>query len=158
MFSSSQIGAFRTGTESLAPQVINIQGTTDVKQSFFVEFLQYYTDIIFPILKSYVIPILVSDFSNVEIEFNKHLGNFGKKVDEINKTTFEKAEDLQEIITFIFVSYSLLEQVIKTYKVEVLTEKVLHTLEILRDFDNTYLDILMKRPEQLSEVLNNIRR
>jgi hypothetical protein len=157
MFSSSQIGMFRTGTESVARQAINTEGTTDIEQSFIVEFLHYYTDIIFLILKSDVIPILEADYSNVDNEFNRHLHNFGKKIDEINQTTFERVDNLQEFITFISTSYNLLEQVIITYKIEGLTEKVLHTLGVLRDFDDIYLNILMKRPEQLSAVINNIR-
>src|SRR6266487_6415895 len=106
MFSSSQIAVYRTGSESVATQVINIEENMNIRkqESLFVEFLQYYTDIMFRVLKSHVIPILVTDAHTMENQFNNQLPNFSKKMEELNKTTFENADNIQEIVMFIFMS------------------------------------------------------
>lgn len=158
MFRSSQIASYRTGSESLATQVTNternVQGQE--QESLSSSFLQNYYDITIDILKSHVIPVLQTDTHTLEFQFNTQLSDFGKKMEELNRITFEKADNLQEIIKFIFTSYDLLEQTVKMYKLH-FEEKVLNTLGILRDFDDVYLGIVMNRPEQLSKALNDIR-
>jgi hypothetical protein len=154
MFRSSQIAAYRTGSESLATQLTHTEKKVLEQESS--SFLQNYYKVIIDIFKSHVIPVLQTDPRVLEVEFNKQLSDFSKKMDELNRTTFEKAHSLQEIMKFIFTSYDLLEQTIKMYKLD-FEEKVLNTLGILRDFDDVYLGIVMDRPEQLSKALNDIR-
>jgi hypothetical protein len=159
MFSSPQIAAYRTGSESLATQVTSIERNVDIEEqeSLLYKFLKYYYDITISMMKSHVIPILESDTYIMENQFNKQLPDFSKKMEELNRTTFEKVDNIQEFVSLIFRLYKSLEQGIKVYKFADLEQKVLDTLDVLKDFDNVYLGILMKRPEQLSDALNNIR-
>lgn len=155
MFSSSQIAAYRTGSESLATQVTNIERKVQVLEQE-SSFLQNYRDITIDIFKSHVIPLLQTDTRILENRFNAQLPDFSRKTEEFNRMTFEKTDNLQKIMKFIFTSYDMLERTVKMYKLD-FEEKVLNILGILRDFDDVYLGIVMNRPEQLYKALNDIR-
>lgn len=155
MSNPSQIAAYRTGSESLATRVTNTERKVQVLEQE-SSFLQNYHDITIDIFKSHVIPLLQTDTRILEKRFNTQLSDFSKKMEELNRITFEKTDNLQKIMKIIFTSYDMLEQTVKMYKLD-FEEKVLNILRILRDFDDVYLGIVMNRPEQLYKALNDIR-
>lgn len=159
MYSSSQIAKYRTGSESLATQVTSTEkeeAIQDQELSLY-EFLKYFYDRTIVMITSHVIPILVSNIHNLENQFNEQLPEFSKKIEELNGTTFGKVSSTKKFVDLIFTSYGLLEHGIMTYNLGDFEDKILHTLDVLKDFDNIYLGILMTRPQQLSEAITNIR-
>jgi hypothetical protein len=161
VFSPSQIARYRTGSEYVVRQItepnVEIKDKVDVQKLTAV--YNYSNDDIIRIFKDKVIPILMSNVLDIEKQFNEELPDFSKKIEELNKITFEKIEEPKKIADFIFESYDLLEQIIKTGNAaDKFREKILGTLQVLRDFDSVFLGILQNRPEQLSDALDEIRK
>lgn len=158
MFSHLQIARYRTGSEYVVRQITT--PNMDIKDKVDIEMLTSIYDYpINRILEDNVLPILMSDVRDVEKRFNEQLPDFSKKIEELNKSTFEKIEEPKKIVAFIFESYDLLEQEIKARNFGVeFKHSILTTLEVLRDFDSVFLGILEDRPEQLSDALDEIRK
>ena len=160
MFSPSQIARYRTGSEYVVRQIteenIDIKDKVDIQK---LTSIYDANDDIILIFKDIVNPILMSDVLDIEKRFNEQLHDFSKKVEELNKTTFEKIKEPKKIADFIFRSYDLLERIIKAknFRVE-FKQSILTTLDVLRDFDSVFLGILENRPEQLSDALDEIRK
>jgi hypothetical protein len=160
VFSPSQIARYRTGSEYVVRQII--EENIDIKDKVDIQKLTSIYDAnddIIIIFKDNVIPILMSDVLDIEKRFNEQLHDFSKKVEDVNKTTFEKIIEPKKIVDFIFRSYDLLERIIKAknFRVE-FKQSILTTLDVLRDFDSVFLGILENRPEQLSDALDEIRK
>ena len=159
MYSPTQIAIYRTGSESLATQVTSTEKETSIRDQELLptEFLKYYCDRTIIMITSHVIPILENDIHNMENQFNEQLPEFSKKIEELNGTTFGKVDSTKKFVDLIFISYNILEQEIKRRNLGDLERNVLDTLDVLKDFDNVYLGILMKRPQELSDAITNIR-
>ena len=100
MSNPSQIAAYRTGSESLATRVTNTERKVQVIEQE-SSFLQNYHDITIDIFKSHVIPLLQTDTRILEKRFNTQLSDFSKKMEELNRITFEKTDNLQKIMKII---------------------------------------------------------
>jgi hypothetical protein len=158
VYSPSLIARYRTGSEYVARQLTE---HVDVKDKVEIQKITpiYNNNDIIRILNDNVFPVLKGDVPEFEERFKEQLPDFSNNIEELNRTTFEKIKEPKKIIEFIFQSYDILERIIKTQDFGVeFKEKILATLDILRDFDSVFLGILETRPEQLSDALDEIRK
>lgn len=142
-----QILQYRSGSEYLASQ---INESATVKPS------SAYEKIIIDIFLRNVFLILQSNIENMEDEFVRQLPTFGSKMEKLSLSL--KSGDAKKILKYITSAYSAFEKGISRDKVErTHKEGILEILRVLKDFDNVYLGIYMKRRAFLRETLKELK-